>query len=317
MFKIGPRTIKTAIGAPISIFIAQLLQLDQFISAAILTILCIQVTRRRSILSAWYRFYASLIAIIVSGLVFEFVGYFPLAVGLVLLLFIPITVQLKITEGVITSSVIILHIYGAEAMSASLVLNEILLLTIGLGVALLLNLYMPSLDSDLEKIQSDIEENFSAVLREIARYLKTGDYNWSGEEITTTAQLIDRANDLASRDVENHLLRNHHPFYHYFHMRQKQFEILERMLPLISRINASKEEYLYIGKLFEHLADHVHPGNTAIKYLEELRGIREKFNHEELPKTQQEFEERANLYLLLNEIEQYLILKRSYKKSDI
>lgn len=48
MFKIGYRTIKTAIGAPVAIFIAQLLQLDYAISAAVITMLCIQTTRRAS-----------------------------------------------------------------------------------------------------------------------------------------------------------------------------------------------------------------------------------------------------------------------------
>ncbi|MET3682412.1 uncharacterized membrane protein YgaE (UPF0421/DUF939 family) [Alkalibacillus flavidus] len=317
MFKIGSRTIKTAIGAPISIVIAHALSLDNAISAAILTILCIQVTRQRSIQSAWYRFYACLVAIAVSGLLFELLGYHPLVFGFVLIVFIPITVRLGITEGVVTSSVIMLHIYGAAHLTIGLVINEIVLLTVGLGVALLLNMYMPSLDSELVKIRNKIEDNFAIILQEIADYLKTGDYHWSGQEITETAQLLEEANQLASRDVENHLLRRHHPFYHYFHMREKQFDILEQMLPLISRMNASENEYRYIGQLFEDLATHVHPGNTAVKYLEELKEIRRQFNNEPLPHDRETFEDRANLYLLLNEIEQYLILKRSFKKSDI
>lgn len=55
MFKIGYRTIKTAIGAPVAIFIAQLLQLDYAISAAVITMLCIQTTRRASYLKAWIK----------------------------------------------------------------------------------------------------------------------------------------------------------------------------------------------------------------------------------------------------------------------
>ena len=41
-FRIGYRTIKTAVGTAISILIAQQLGLDNFASAGILTILCIQ-----------------------------------------------------------------------------------------------------------------------------------------------------------------------------------------------------------------------------------------------------------------------------------
>ena len=46
-FSIGYRTIKTAVGTAIAIFIAQQFGLDNFASAGILTILCIQVTKKR------------------------------------------------------------------------------------------------------------------------------------------------------------------------------------------------------------------------------------------------------------------------------
>src|SRR5690554_4007592 len=184
MFKIGYRTIKTAIGASLSIFIAQIIGLDFYVSAGILTILCIKPTKRRSLLSAAYRLFASIIAIIISAIIFELIGYNPFSFGLILLIFIPITVMLKLTEGIITSSVIMLHLYATGAMSIGLFANELALLIIGLGVALLLNLYMPSLDNELERIQKELEANYSQILKEIGLYLKTGNKEWTGKEIT-------------------------------------------------------------------------------------------------------------------------------------
>lgn len=96
-------------------------------------------------------------------------------------------------------------------------------------------------------------------------------------------------------------------------MREKQFEILERMLPFITHLNATDNQYKYIAKLFKDLSKNVHPGDTSIQYLERLRNIRQRFNKEELPVSREEFERQANLYILLNEIEQYLTLKRSIK----
>lgn len=46
MVKIGYRTAKTAIGTALSIFIAQLAGLNNFASAGIITILCVQVTKK-------------------------------------------------------------------------------------------------------------------------------------------------------------------------------------------------------------------------------------------------------------------------------
>ncbi|MED4305538.1 aromatic acid exporter family protein, partial [Bacillus licheniformis] len=45
---------------------------------------------------------------------------------------------------IVTSSVIILHLYMSEGITLSLVWNEFLIIITGIGVALLMNLYMPS-----------------------------------------------------------------------------------------------------------------------------------------------------------------------------
>ncbi len=315
--KIGYRTIKTAIGTPIAIWIAELLSLTNFASAGILTILCIQNTRKRSVTSASSRFLACMLAMGLSYLFFEFLGYQPYIIGLMLLVFIPATVKLKIQEGIVTSSVIILHLYGASTITVSTLLNEFMLIVVGIGVAVLFNVYMPSLEGDLHTKQKQIEANFSKILKEIAAFLRTGDLQWTGTEITQTADLLEKAKSIAFKDVENHLLRNHHPYYHYFQMRQKQFELLEGMLALITRVPSANQQSMIMADFFEELSDSVHPGNTAVLFLEQIRDMKETFRETELPKSREEFETRATLFSLLNTIEQYLIIKRLFKKSDI
>ncbi|UOQ42613.1 aromatic acid exporter family protein [Halobacillus salinarum] len=315
--KIGYRTIKTAFGTPVAIWIAQLIGLTNFASAGILTILCIQVTRKRSFLTAWHRFSACVLAMGFSYLFFETVGYNPISIGLMLFAFIPATVWLNLTPGIVTSSVIILHLYGTSHITWSNIWNELLLIIVGIGTALLLNLYMPSLETKLLSYQEQIEQNFATILKEIAKYLHDGNEVWTGKELTETAHLLEEAKSLSFRDVENHLLRTHNKHYHYFQMRTKQFELLERMLPLVSRISGKYSHSLKISDFFEKLADAVHPGNTAVIYLEELSRIWDHFREEDLPKSRKEFEVRASLYQLLKEIEQYLIIKRSFKKSDV
>ncbi|MFC7060561.1 aromatic acid exporter family protein [Halobacillus seohaensis] len=315
--KIGYRTIKTAVGTPLAIWIATLLELENFASAGILTILCIQITRKRSILSAWHRFSACVIAIGFSFLFFELVGYNPLAIGFMLFVFIPTTVWLKITPGIVTSSVIILHLYMSGSIDLNIIWNEIILITVGIGTALLLNLYMPSLEGTLEKYQNKIEGNFSIILKELASFLRDGNEGWIGKEVTETASLLEEAKSLSFRDVENHLLRTHNRYYHYFHMRTKQFELLERMLPLVTRISGTNKHARKVAGFFDELSESIHPGNTAVIHLQNLKEIRDEFRKIDLPTTREEFEIRASLFHLLNEIEQYLIFKRSFKKSDV
>lgn len=53
MFKIGYRTLKTALGTALAIYLAQLLHLQNFASAGIITILCIQITQKRSLQASY------------------------------------------------------------------------------------------------------------------------------------------------------------------------------------------------------------------------------------------------------------------------
>lgn len=312
-FKIGYRTLKTAVGAPLAIFLAQLLGLNNFVSAGIITVLCIQVTKKKSLKSAWARFFACVTGMVFSSLFFEIIGYHPIVIGILLLFFIPTMVLCKTTEGIVTSTVIILHLYAAGQINWGIIQNEFLLIITGIGVALLMNLYMPSLENDLILYRDKIEENFAVIFENIVAFLREGDMNWDGKEITETASLLEKAKGLALRNVENQLLRNEDLYYIYFKMREKQFEIIERVLPTFAMMTTNVEQAKLIADFIEELKNNIHSGNTANKFLKKLQNMRKKMEETPLPKTREEFETRASLYHFLFEMEQYLIIKSQFK----
>ncbi|WP_409306041.1 aromatic acid exporter family protein [Peribacillus sp. SCS-155] len=313
MFRIGYRTIKTALGTALAIIIAQFFDLHNFPSAGIIAILCIQVTKKKSLSASWSRFQACILAMGFSAVLFELLAYNPIVIGLLLLLFIPTTVMLKINEGIVTSSVIILHLYSAGDITWKLLMNETALIIIGIGVALIMNLYMPSLENKLVEYQIRIEKNFSIILMEIVNYLRTDNSDWDGKEITDTNKLLSEAKSLAFRDVENHFLRDENIYYHYFTMREKQFEIIERILQLVTNIPAKVKQSSLLADFIEKLSQNVHPQNTAIVYLKQLEELKADYREMELPSTREEFESRAALLQLVKEMEEYLKLKHSFK----
>ncbi|MDE5412200.1 aromatic acid exporter family protein [Alkalihalobacterium chitinilyticum] len=317
MFKIGYRTLKTAVGAGIAIAIAQWLSLDFYASAAILTILCISVTRRSSVSVSWQRFVGCLLGLVLAFILFEWVGYHPISLIILLLVFIPLSVKLKVKEGIVTSCVIILHIYTLGTVSVAIFLNELYIIIIGIGVALLMNLYMPSVDRDLHKYQKRIEDNFKFILKEFSNYLRNSGNLWDGKELTETYELIQDAKDIAIRNIENHLLRYEDQYYHYFKMREKQFEIIERIMPFISSLDDTVVQGIKISSFLEELSQAVGPVNTASYFLDELSKMREEFQQMELPQTRQEFEIRSSLYYVMHELEKYLLIKESLRKQPV
>ena len=313
MFKIGYRTIKTAIGVGLAIWIAQLLELNSFPSAGIITILCIQVTKKQSLKAAFSRFGACLIAMAYSFVFFEGLGFTPLVIGLMLLLFIPTTVITGVKEGIVTSSVIILHIYSAGNVTVELLLNEISLLVVGISVALLINLYMPSMEKQFVQYREEIEDDFALIFRKLALYLRTSETNWDGAELIRVNDRIAEAKALAFRNVENHVRRYDDLYYRYFKMREKQFDILERMIPLVAVLPEKTPYHIRIADFFEDLAEHIHPYNTSHVYLEKLEEMKDELQQMDLPKNREEFKTQAALFDIVKLIEKYLIVKSVYK----
>ncbi|WP_408006687.1 aromatic acid exporter family protein [Pseudalkalibacillus sp. A8] len=315
-FPFGYRTLKTAIAAPLAILIAQAFQLEFYISAGILAVLCIKVTKKKSFISSWERFASCVIGIGFAFIFFEGIAYHPLVLGLLLLVFIPTLVALKLKEGVITSAVIILHFLVIQDFSISIVLNELAIIVIGIGMALIMNLYMPSMERKLKKYQVEVEEDFEKILKEFSRFLREGDSDWDGKEIVTVDRLLKEAKSLAFRDVENHLTRHENQYYNYFKMREKQYEILGRVMPVISSLDHTYVQSFRIADFLDDLAEAIHPGNTAQQFLDELERMKQAFRNMDLPKDRDEFETRSSLHYFLLEMEQYLILKRYFKARD-
>ena len=62
----------------------------------------------------------------------------------------------------------------------------------------------------------------------------------------------------------------------------------------------------------EELANHVHSGNTANKFITKLDEVKEEFAKMPLPKDHENFIAMAALYQFIEEMDQYLHIKRSF-----
>ncbi|MDG4655638.1 aromatic acid exporter family protein [Ectobacillus antri] len=317
MFRIGYRTLKTAVGAAFAIFIAQLFELQFYSSAGILVILCVQNTKKKSLEVSLQRFGACLLAMLFSFVIFEILGYHPLAVGILLLLYIPTAVMLRVPEGIVTSSVIVMHLYSLESITWHAIRNEISILTIGIGIALLINLYMPSAERELERMRDEVESHFKIILTEMAAYLRDRERQWNGQELITTASVLKDARDLAFKKLENHFVREDSYYYRYFNMRLRQFEILERVMPLVASLSWTYEQAEMIADFIENVAHAIRPESTGLISLHLLHEMREQFREMPLPQTREEFETRAMLHQLVNEMEQYLLIKSEFQGKNM
>ena len=312
-FSIGYRTLKTALGAAVAIAIAQFFDLQFFTAAGILTILCIQPTKRKSVRAVYTRVVSTFIGMIYAFVFFEIFGYSPLVLGIVLVLFIPTIVSIGVVEGFISSAVIMMHIYLTANFTMDLFFNELALMAVGFGMGLIVNMYMPDIGHGLFHHKEKVEVLFKKILDEIANYLRNGDSLWDGKELIEAERVLNVAKALAFKDVENHLTRKENSYYLYFDMREKQLEIIEHILPKITTLPVMTEQAPLIADFIDDLSDHVHSGNTASHFLEKLDQVKEEFAKMPLPNDHETFLAMAALYQFIEEMDEYLVIKQSFK----
>lgn len=312
-FSIGYRTLKSAIGAAISIAIAQLFGLQFYASAGMLTILSVQTTKRKSLHAVYTRVVASLVGLLLAFLFFEIFGYNPVALAAMLVLFIPITVSLKVSEGVISSIVLILHVYTSNNFTLDLLKNELALMTIGYSIGLLVNIYMLDITKKLVSYRKEVEKLYAEIFAEIANYLRNGDTLWDGHQLIEAEKLLNKAKALAFQDVENHLTRKDNLHYVYFDMRERQLEIIERVLPKITTLPVIVQQAEIVAVFMEELSGSVHSGNTASIYRDKLQHVKEQFADMPLPNDHTTFTAMASLYQFMEEMDAYLAIKQSFK----
>lgn len=310
-YKIGIRTVKTAVGMTLGVIICKLLGLDNYASSAILVVLCIKHTKMHSVQAILSRLVSCLLILFLGSAIFSLLGQHAFVLGLIVLLFIPLTVVLNVQEGVITSCVILLHVFNAKAINGHLILNEIMLLIVGLGIAFLMNLMMPSLDKKLNHFKQDIENQITEIFNIFSQAcsMHNDHLNIKFDSLLLN---IKKAKSLAFRDVKNHFVRNENSFYHYFDMREEQVELLKRMTSLLEKINTDDPILEKISQLMYEIGSNVNSNDYTALRLHSLYEIRLSLDDLPLPTTHKTLNSRAHIIQILNELEEYLNIKSQF-----
>ena len=313
MIGMGQRTLKTAIGAGLAIWIASLMNLEFATFAAIIVIMCIEKTKKKTLHTIQKKFFASISSMLLGGLIFELLGYNPFVFAIFIVLFIPILVKAHIQAGFVTSMVVVLHVYTLKDISLEIFLNEFYIIIIGMGIALTVNSFMPNFKKDIETYKKDIEQKFAVILYEFSAFLRDRERKWDGKELLEAEEIINESKSVAIQDVENHLLRKQDKDYYYLEMRENQLERLQQMTQVVAIVSSFElhvQQKEMFANFLEDLSQNVHSGDTTDVFLEKLEECMAEIRITELPTTRDEFEIRANLFYLIYEIENYLKIKK-------
>ncbi|MBW7473959.1 aromatic acid exporter family protein [Paenibacillus oenotherae] len=315
----GIRVIKTALAALAALYTAYSIGLETPLSAGLLAILGVEVTRMKGLRSALVRFVASVLGLFFASVLFVLLGFHIWTISLFILLVFPILSRAQLKEGIVTSSVIVFHVFAREEVTVALISNEIMLLLTGLGWATVINmLYMPKEDNNLALLRQQTEQSFADIFQRMGQTLRDPSLIWNGEELLQANGAIEQGLRRAEVSQENRLWGqartawNYYPSY--FEMRRQQLESIQQMLVQLSFVYESLPQGELVAEQFDILADNVKSEVYEGAVERKLPELKEQFRAMPLPSSRQEFEVRAAILQLMHELARYLNIAKRLKK---
>ncbi len=309
------KIIKTAAGVVLSTLLAEAIGLESAASAGIIALLSIQDTKKETIRVVGKRIIAFGAALFFYAFFSYLIGFNVCSLGVFLLVFSPVCIAFGLSEGISTNTVLMCHFMAAGEITPPLIGNEFLLLLIGTGTGLLMNLYMPRQTERIRETQRRIEEMMRHILRMLAERLDAaGEGNGSvEEEISSLREILEEGQKRAYENAENHLLEDVRYYFRYMSLRRTQLLVLERIDEHQKKLGTCFLKHAgCIAGFLRHVSDSFHEYNNAEGLLNELAELKAAVRLDPLPREQAEFEQRAVLFQIITELEQFLTLKREF-----
>lgn len=311
---------KIAVGSSIAIYMAELLKLQFSASAGITTLLTLVTTKRGTIKLALARFVTFGVVVLFAWMTFIPLRSEWLAFGV----FIFLTVLMCQMSGWMTTlsvnAVIGTHFLTTLDFSPDFFLNEFLLVFIGSVIAFVLNLFHHnrSQKEHLREQMSYIEEQMQFILGEAASYLSQKAMEvdvW--DHICKLEERIHEYIQESYEYQENSFNSNPGYYIDYFEMRMDQCKVLYNLHSEMKRLRMMPEQAKLVADYMLYMADFVLELNVPEPQLERLEEIFADIRQEALPESVEEFENRAVLYHILMDMEDFLLVKKRFVDANL
>ena len=279
------RPIKTALASLLAIIVSQELSLEFAAAAGIIAILNVFDTRKATIEGGLKRTLSAIIALLIGGFLFEKIGYKTWVFGLYLLLFVPVSFLLKIELGLGPSSVIVTHLLAFGKIDVSIILNEMALVFIGTGFAMLTNFYAPTRQDKLNNLIESIDDDMKFILNLFGESLvQKLDVKLYEDKISELEEDIDKAIDIAIIENDN-LIENSRDLLFDLRLREREMDLLQEMYDDLRTIPPEYSDGKYISDILIQASQNLTKREDMIKLKDRIDFLKNHYHMMKLPDT--------------------------------
>lgn len=309
---------KIAVGSSLAIYIAQLLQLQNAMSAGIITLLTLVTTKWETLKLSVLRLVTYLFSIVICFMVFMIVPSVWVEFGIFLFIIVLVGERMGWRSTLSVNAVIGTHFLVSQDFSYGFIFNELMLIIIGIVIAILLNLLHinDAHERGIIKAMRHVEYQMKLILEEMAGYLakkSAGSTVW--DDIKKLEGELEEFMELAY-EYQNNTFVSHPSYYiEYFEMRYKQCGALHNLHSEMKRMRTMPTQAHIVSDYIIEISKHVTEMNNPKVLMEELEELVENLYEDDLPKTKLEFKSQAELYHTLMDLEEFLMYKKRFIES--
>ena len=313
MKSIITNTIKISAAAILAIICAQALNLDFAVSAGIVAILSVQPTKKETLRTALARLLAFAVALVISIALFNLLGFTIPVFFIYLVIFILVCQWRKWISAMAMDSVLISHFLSFGKAGTAEIKNEVLLFALGVGFGILVNLILHKKTDYIEELKNQTDGQIKQALHRMALRIQNPDLaDYDGSCFVSLNQSIFTAKKQAEENYNNQFSKKDTFDSRYLEMREKQTKILYEMFKAARNLGTVPSTAGLLSDFLEKVSNEYHKDNDVKALLEELTLIHDKMKSLTLPQTRTEFEDRANLFILMERLKEFLQIKHDF-----
>lgn len=307
------KTFKIAAAAVVAILLAYILKLDNPLSTGIVAILTIQPTKKETFKTALGRFLAFICALIIAFVCFRLLGFNILSFCIYIFIFVLICHVFGWYSAMAMDSVLISHFLTAGNMEPKLILNECGIFVLGVSIGLLANLHLKKNVNYIEELKDSTDNQIRKILARMAERILDKDISdYNGDCFNVLRNSIRNAKNVAEENYNNQLINSDVYDKEYILMREKQCFVLYEMYKSVRSMETTPLTAQLISEFLKEMSDVYHKDNTAEELLKKFYELDKSMKNKPLPIERTEFEDRARLYALLRNIEEFLKIKAEF-----
>lgn len=307
--------LKIGIGTSIAIYAAQTLRLEYAVSAGTVTLLTLMMSKWATVKLSVARLATFSMTILLASVIFPHIDSIWIAYGVLLTLVVFIAELFGWRATISVNAVVAVHLLTSQDFSAAAIRNEFLLVLIGVVLAVILNLFNANVSHRRQIISNmrDTESRLQTFLRELASDL-------SGKEVQEDVwkDICALESQLqgyikSASEYQDNTFQSHPEYYiSYFEMRYDQCRVLHNLHDELVRIRSMPKQAAVVAEYILYLSEYVIEINHPTQQIARLNELFADMQSEDLPKTRDEFENRAMLYHILMDIQDFLTYKANF-----